>query len=41
MRCYILQKLYDDETIQSLLDISWWDWSAEKITKNLETIVGE
>ncbi|MBE9067604.1 Vat family streptogramin A O-acetyltransferase [Leptolyngbya cf. ectocarpi LEGE 11479] len=35
---YIRQR-FDDETIQSLLTIAWWNWDIEKITRNLEKIV--
>lgn len=30
---------FDAEVIQSLLEIAWWDWAIEKITRNLEKIV--
>jgi virginiamycin A acetyltransferase len=33
-----IRKRFDAETIQLLLDLKWWDWSAEKITDNLELI---
>ena len=26
-------KKFDDPTIEKLLEISWWDWPIEKITK--------
>ena len=29
---------FDDETVSHLLDIAWWDWPAEKITRNLDAI---
>lgn len=31
---------FEDEVIKELMKIAWWNWSAEKITKNLEAIVG-
>ena len=31
---------FSDETIAALLDIAWWNWSAERISRNLERIVG-
>lgn len=34
----IIRKRFDDETIQMLLDLKWWDWDVQKITDNLETI---
>lgn len=36
----ILRQRFPDETIKILLDIAWWDWDIEKITRNLEQIVG-
>ncbi len=34
----LLRKRFDDETIDFLLKLKWWDWSAEKIFANLETL---
>jgi virginiamycin A acetyltransferase len=34
----VIRKRFDDETIQLLLSLKWWDWDAQKITDNLETI---
>ncbi len=31
---------FDDATITELLDIAWWDWSAGRITNNLNAIRG-
>lgn len=36
----VIRMRFDEETIRELLDIAWWDWSAEKITANLEAITG-
>ena len=36
----VIKYRFDDSTISELLEIAWWDWSAEKITENLEAIVG-
>ncbi|WP_410483339.1 Vat family streptogramin A O-acetyltransferase [Teredinibacter sp. KSP-S5-2] len=36
----VIKQRFDDEVIQQLLDIAWWDWSAGKITENLAAIVG-
>jgi len=36
----IIKYRFDSDQISELLDIAWWDWSADKITKNLEAIVG-
>lgn len=35
-----IRKRFDDETIRILLRLKWWDWSAEKIFANLETLCG-
>lgn len=34
----IIRHRFDEETIKRLLKVQWWDWSAEKITQNLEAI---
>lgn len=36
----VIKQRYDDATIDALLEIAWWDWSAEKITDHLGAIVG-
>lgn len=35
----ILKKRFDDELIEYLLKLQWWNWSAEKITANLEILL--
>ncbi|MBE9170227.1 CatB-related O-acetyltransferase [Pleurocapsales cyanobacterium LEGE 06147] len=35
----VLRKRFSEETIELLLEISWWNWDIKKITKNLEKIV--
>lgn len=35
----VLRQRFPDETINVLLEIAWWDWDIEKITRNLEKIV--
>lgn len=35
-----IRKRFDDETIQLLLALKWWDWDVQKITDNLEVITG-
>ena len=35
-----IRQRFDDETIQALLKVSWWNWEIEKITRNLDLIVG-
>jgi virginiamycin A acetyltransferase len=34
-----IRQRFDDETIRLLLEITWWNWDIEKITRNLEQIV--
>jgi virginiamycin A acetyltransferase len=34
----IIKYRFDEQTIQALQDIAWWDWSAEKITQHLDAI---
>ena len=36
----IVRRRYDDSTVDALLDIAWWDWDAQKITRNLDAIRG-
>jgi virginiamycin A acetyltransferase len=36
----VIKYRFDESTIKELLEIAWWDWSAEKITESLEAIVG-
>ena len=31
-----IKKRFSDETISSLLSIQWWNWSKEKISKNIK-----
>ncbi len=31
---------FEPSVINELLQLAWWDWSSEKITSNLEAIVG-
>lgn len=35
----IVKTRFDQATIAALLNIAWWDWSAEKITAKLDAIV--
>jgi len=30
----VIKKRFDDETIQKLLSLAWWDWDSEKIFQN-------
>jgi virginiamycin A acetyltransferase len=34
-----IRKRYDEETIQLLLALKWWDWDVQKITDHLEVII--
>lgn len=34
-----IRKRFDEETIQYLLALKWWDWDLEKITDNLGLLV--
>ncbi|WP_408022105.1 Vat family streptogramin A O-acetyltransferase [Spartinivicinus ruber] len=36
----IIKYRFNNDTINQLLDIAWWNWNPEKITNNLEAIVG-
>lgn len=33
-----IRKRFSEDTISSLLDIRWWDWSEKKIKKNIPAI---
>ncbi len=33
-----IRKRFDDETIKKLLEIKWWNWSEERIRKNISAI---
>lgn len=34
-----IRQRFDNETIRALLEVAWWNWEIEKITRNLEKIV--
>ncbi|MGL5806618.1 MAG: Vat family streptogramin A O-acetyltransferase [Xenococcaceae cyanobacterium] len=34
-----IRQRFSDEVVKVLLDIAWWDWEIEKITRNLDKIV--
>lgn len=36
----VIRQRFSDEIIDVLLEIAWWNWDIEKITRNLEKIVG-
>ncbi len=33
-----IRKRFDEKVIKELLKIKWWDWTEEKITRNIENI---
>lgn len=35
-----IRKRFEDAMIKELLEIKWWDWEIEKITRNLKVICG-
>lgn len=37
----IIRKRFSDEKIKELLEMKWWDWDLEKITKNLSYLTKE
>ena len=36
--CRVIRKRFDDELIEYLLALKWWDWDAEKIFRNMEIL---
>jgi virginiamycin A acetyltransferase len=36
----VIRQRFEDEVIQELLEIQWWNWEIEKITENLKAICG-
>jgi virginiamycin A acetyltransferase len=36
----IIRKRFDEETIEKLLALAWWDWDLEKITQNVAHLTG-
>ncbi len=36
----VVKMRFDKRTVARLLDIAWWDWPVEKITRNLNAIRG-
>ena len=36
----VVRLRFDEETIERLLAICWWDWPIDKITKHLSAIRG-
>ena len=38
--CRMIRKRFNDELIDCLLEIKWWDWSPDLIFENLEALCG-
>lgn len=36
----VVKMRFDDQVIDRLLQLAWWDWPVEKITRNLDAIRG-
>lgn len=36
----VIRHRFDEATVQTLLKIAWWNWSAESITQHLHSIAG-
>lgn len=36
-----IKKRFDDETIERLLQLKWWDWPIERITQNVEHLTSK
>ncbi len=36
----VVKMRFDDRTVERLLALAWWDWPADKITRNLDAIRG-
>jgi virginiamycin A acetyltransferase len=35
----VIRRRFPDDVVTALLEIAWWDWEADKITRNLEHIM--
>ena len=33
-----IRRRFDDETVEALLALRWWDWPAERIAESLDVI---
>ena len=36
----LIRPRFEEEVIRTLLEIRWWDWPPDKVTRNLKAIVG-
>lgn len=35
-----IKKRFSEEKISKLLELKWWDWNLDKITKNVQNLTG-
>jgi hypothetical protein len=35
----LIKQLFSDAEVAQLLEIRWWDWDIEKITRNIDKIM--
>ncbi len=35
-----IRRRFSDDKIQKLLEMKWWDWPVEKITKHVQLLTG-
>ena len=35
-----IKKRFSDEIIKKLLELKWWNWEIEQITKNIQNLTG-
>lgn len=35
----LIRMRFSEETVRHLLEIAWWNWNAEKISRNLDAIM--
>eukprot|EP01037_Dinobryon_pediforme_P007176 gene7176-7244_t len=40
-KAVVIRKRFDDPSITRLLDIRWWDWPIEKITRHVKLLTGD
>ena len=36
--CKVIRKRFDDDLIEYLLALKWWDWEADKIFRNMDKL---
>ena len=34
----VIKKRFDEDTINRLLELKWWDWDSEKVNSNVEIL---